>query len=79
MYPPSRPPITLLKATKAQYSETEAAETLGVSVDELRALVRNHIAAGEESGNGAVSVFLSSDLLVLRILTGRTGQTSAAR
>ena len=78
MYPPSRPPITLLKATKAQYSETEAAETLGVSVEELRALVRNHIAAGEESGSGAVTVFHSSDLLVLRFLAGRTGKTSAA-
>ena len=78
MYPPSRPPISPLKTTKIQYSETEAAETLGISVEELRALVRNHIAAGEESGNGAVTVFLSSDLLVLRILAGRTGKSSAA-
>ena len=64
---------------KVQYSEIEVAETLGVSIEELRALVRSHIAAGEESGNGAVTVFHSSDLLVLRILTGRTGQTSQVR
>lgn len=79
MYPQRRSPISPFKTTKIQYSETEAAETLGVSVEELRALVRDHIAAGEESGNGALMLFHSSDLLVLRILGGRTGQTSAAR
>jgi hypothetical protein len=66
------------KAVKAQYSESEAAQMLGVSVDELRALVRSHIVSHEEPGNGAVTVFQSADLLVLRILAGMPGQTSAS-
>ena len=48
------------------YTETEAAEKLGVSVDQLRTLVRSYISPGEDSG--AISNFRASDLVVLRIL-----------
>jgi hypothetical protein len=54
------------KTSKAYYSEDEAARKLGVSVDELRSLVRNHISTGEEMP--AVEVFQPSDLVLLRIL-----------
>ncbi len=54
------------KEAKMSYTELEAAEKLGVSVDQLRSLVRSHISRGEE--NGQVSTFRPSDLVVLRIL-----------
>ncbi len=48
------------------YTELEAAEKLGVSVDQLRTLVRSHISRGEDSG--VISSFRPSDLVVLRVL-----------
>jgi hypothetical protein len=64
------------RAAKVQYSETEAAQLLGISVEELRTLVKEHIVNEDEPGNGAVTVFQSSDLLVLRILAGKAGHTT---
>lgn len=54
------------KSSKVRYSEDEAARKLGLSVDQLRILVRDHIAAGGEES--AVESFQPSDLVVLRIL-----------
>ena len=54
------------KASKVYYSEDEAARKLGLSVDQLRSLVRNHISTGEEMP--AVENFQPSDLVLLRIL-----------
>lgn len=51
---------------KVQYSEQEAAEKLGISVSDLRVLVKSHIAKDEEIGS--VSQFRPSDLVLLRIL-----------
>jgi len=65
------------RAAKVQYSESEAAQMLGISIDELRTLVKAHIVSEDEPGNGAVTVFQSSDLLVLRILAGKAGQPTA--
>ncbi len=59
------------KAAKTQYSETEAAEELGVSIDQLRTLIRSHIVEAEEDlTNVAVASFQPSDLLLLKILSG---------
>jgi hypothetical protein len=55
------------------YTETEAAEKLGVSVDQLRTLVRSYICRGEDSG--VISNFHPTDLVVLRILSA-TGQSA---
>ncbi len=54
---------------KTQYSEPEAAEALGVSVDELRRLIRSHIVNAED-GEPSLSQanFQPADLLLLRIL-----------
>jgi hypothetical protein len=58
-------------ANKTQYSEPEAAQELGVTVEQLRALIRSHIAQSEEDLNHvAVATFHPSDLLVLKILAG---------
>jgi hypothetical protein len=62
------------KAGKAQYSEAEAAQLLGLSIEDLRTLVKQHIVSEDEPATGAVTVFQSADLLVLRILTGKIGQ-----
>ncbi len=57
--------------TKTHYSETEAAEELGVSVDQLRSLIRNHIVDTEdEAANLAVATYQPSDLLLIRLLAG---------
>jgi DNA-binding transcriptional MerR regulator len=66
------------KEPKVQYSESDAAQILGVSVDQLRILVKNHIVKEEEVGNGTVSIFQPADLLVLRILSGMSSQGTAA-
>jgi hypothetical protein len=61
------------KQNKTQYSEVEAAQELGVTVEQLRVLIRSHIAQSDEDLNHiAVASFHPSDLLVLKILTGTT-------
>jgi DNA-binding transcriptional MerR regulator len=66
------------KEPKVQYSESDAAQILGVSIDQLRVLVKTHIVKEEEVGNGSVSIFQPADLLVLRILSGMSSQGTAA-
>ena len=65
-------------APKPQYSEHEAAHMLGVSVDELRKLVRAYIVKDEEATGPAVpSSYQKSDLVVLRVLARMIGSTEA--
>lgn len=63
------------KPTKSQYSELEAAQELGVTVEQLRALIRSHIAQTEEDlTHVSTASFHPSDLLVLKILSGLNGR-----
>lgn len=64
--------MTASKAAKTQYSETEAAEELGVSVEQLRAFIRSRIVETEEDPSSTVSVasFQRTDLLLLKFLAG---------
>ena len=56
---------------KGQYSEAEAAEELGISVAQLRTLIRSHVVDKDEDLNNVpVHTFQPSDLLILRLLTG---------
>jgi hypothetical protein len=58
-----------VKTGKTQYSEHEAAVELGVSVEQLRVLIRSHIAQSDEDlTHIAVASFHPSDLLVLKLL-----------
>ncbi|MSV31672.1 MAG: hypothetical protein EXQ57_04050 [Bryobacterales bacterium] len=51
------------------YSETEAAKTLGITIDRFRELIRIHIAQSEdEINNIGATTYQSSDLLVLKLL-----------
>jgi hypothetical protein len=57
------------RASKSYFSESEAAETLGVSIEQFRSLVRTHIAHGEDEHQMIPSTtFQPSDLVVLRLL-----------
>ena len=69
---PSRP-------GKGQYSEAEAAEQLGISVAQLRTMIRSHVVDRDEDLNNVpVTTFQPSDLLILRLLTGmQTGSEYA--
>jgi DNA-binding transcriptional MerR regulator len=60
------------------YSEHEAARTLGVSVEQLRSLVKNHIVKDEDVPADAVRTFQESDLLILKILSGAVAGSTAA-
>jgi hypothetical protein len=67
------------KFNQTQYSEVEAARELGVTVDQLRTLIRSHIAQTDEDLNHiAVASFHPSDLLVLKILAGQKGTLASA-
>jgi hypothetical protein len=67
------------KTNQTQYSEVEAARELGVTVDQLRTLIRSHIAQTDEDLNHiAVASFHPSDLLVLKILAGQKGTCAPA-
>jgi hypothetical protein len=60
-----------IRTNKSQYSELEAAQELGVSIEQLRALIRSHIAQSDEDLNHvSTASFHPSDLLVLKILSG---------
>lgn len=67
---------TTTRPAKAHYSESEAAAALGVSVEDLRGLIRAHILKTDDDlANVPSASFQPSDLLVLRMLLH--GQRSA--
>jgi len=70
--------IPLKSTAAAQYTEAEAAVTLGLSVEELRVLIREHIVKNdEELGPNFVATFSASDIVLLRLLS-KTGCGAAA-
>ncbi len=71
--------MSISRLAKSMYSETEAAEALGISVDRLRTLIRMHVLNGDdEVPAGSSPTFQASDLLILRFLSGAE-ETSIAR
>jgi hypothetical protein len=63
--------MQLTRSVKSQYSEVEAAEELGISVDKLRTMIRSHVVDRDEDlTNVPVTTFQPSDLLILRLLAG---------
>ena len=58
-----------LRTGKSHYSENEAAEELGISVERLRVLIRRHIVTSDEDLNNVpMASFQPSDLLLLKLL-----------
>ena len=70
--------VEINRPGKSQYSESEAAEELGISIVQLRAMIRNHVVERDEDlTNVPVTTFQPSDLLILRLLAGMpTGSDS---
>ena len=69
----------MTKAQRTQYSEYEAADVLGISIDQLRGLVRDHIAKDAHSTDPEAPMYQASDLVVLRFLAGIRSRPSLAR
>jgi len=66
------------KTGKSHYSETEAAEELGVSVEQLRLMIRSHVVDRDEDlSNIPATSFQPSDLLILRLLAGKAPVASS--
>ena len=66
------------RQNKTQYSEAEAAQELGLTVEQLRVLIRSHIAQSDEDLHHiAMASFHPSDLLVLKLLTGQNSTLAA--
>jgi hypothetical protein len=58
-----------LASGKTEYTEAETATALGITMEELRKLVRQHVTQSEEDINNIpVMTFRPSDLLMLRML-----------
>ena len=69
--------MQLTRTGKSQYSEKEAAEELGVSVEKLRTMIRSHVVERDEDlTNVPVTTFQPSDLLILRLLGGMPTNSS---
>lgn len=63
--------MQVTRSVKSQYSEVEAAEELGISVDKLRTMIRSHVVDRDEDlTNVPATTFQPSDLLILRLLAG---------
>lgn len=61
--------MQLSRTGKSQFTETEAAEELGVSVTQLRSMIRSHVVDRDEDlTNVPVTTFQASDLVILRLL-----------
>jgi hypothetical protein len=59
------------RPTKSQYTEAEAAEELGISLVQLRTMIRSHVVDRDEDLNNVpATTFQPSDLLILRLLAG---------
>ena len=58
-----------LVAGKAEYTEEEAACALGLSISELRALVRTHVINEDPGADIRVATFRPTDLLLLKMLS----------
>jgi len=70
--------IQLNRTGKSQYSESEAAEELGISVLQLRTMIRSHVVDRDEDLNNVpVTTFQPSDLLILRLLAGMPTDSEA--
>lgn len=62
---------------KSQYNETEAAEELGITVENLRVLIRKHVVTTDDDLNNVpLASFQPSDLLLLKFLTAGSAPVS---
>lgn len=61
--------MQLSRTGKSHYSEAEAAEELGISIMQLRTMIRSHVVDRDEDlSNVPQTSFQASDLVILRLL-----------
>lgn len=61
--------MTLSRPPRGHYTEAEVARALDLSLEDLRALVRQHILDKEEdAANLPITCYQPSDLLLLRLI-----------
>jgi len=64
--------MTTFRPGKGYYNEGEAAQALGISLEQLRVLVKRHIVDAEDDmANLPITTFQPSDLLLLRLLAAK--------
>lgn len=64
---------------KSHYTENEAANALGISLDDLRVLVRRRIVDTEDDlSKLSITTFQPSDILLLRLLINEMPQSASA-
>jgi len=54
---------------KLEYTEEEAASALGISISQLRTLVKTHVIQEESGPDVPIPSFRPSDLLLLKMLS----------
>ena len=67
----------IFKASNARFSEPEVAQMLGLSIEQLRSLVRDHIVKDEEVESPAMDTYQQTDVVLLRILAHRPVRATA--
>ena len=67
----------IFKASNVQFSEPEVAQMLGLSIEQLRSLVRDHIVKDEEVESPAMDSYQQTDVVLLRILAHRPVRATA--
>lgn len=71
--------MQLSRTGKSHYSEAEAAEELGVTVMQLRTMIRSHVVERDEDlSNVPQTSFQASDLVILRLLAKMQQPQTAA-
>ena len=70
--------MQLSRTGKSHYSEVEVAEELGITVIQLRTMIRSHVVDRDEDlSNVPQTSFQASDLVILRMLSKMKPQTAA--
>jgi hypothetical protein len=54
---------------KLEYTEEEAASALGISIGQLRSLVKTHVIQEESGADVPIPTFRPTDLLLLKMLS----------
>jgi hypothetical protein len=71
--------MTNTRPGKGYYNEAEAASSLGISLEDLRTLVRSRILENEDDvANLPMTSFQPSDLLLLRLMLAQGGRQQVA-
>jgi len=63
---------------KVEYTEEEAASALGISIDELRRVVRTHVIKEEAGMDIPIPTFRPTDLLLLKMLSESQSRMASA-